>query len=138
MDKLTRVLKLRKQQEQDSAAELAYSQQARAQAEAQQNNLKALTAEYRQQHAGVVQDNVHRFRQFQRFYAQLNAAVCAQQEVVAKLAASEAQDARAFVKRHQDRRALEILLQQRDLTHKTERLKAERRSHRRLSPKPMV
>lgn len=138
MDKLERVLKLRKQQEQDSAAALAASQQARSKAEAQQADLEALTQEYRQQQLRGSQNSVHHLRQFQRFYAQLAAAVNAQQEVVAKLAAAEAQNAQALVRRHQDRRALEILLQQRDLAHKTKRLKAERRSHRRPTHKPMV
>ena len=137
MDKLTRVLKVRKQQEDDSAAALARSQQAHAQAQAQQGSLTALTAEYREQHASLTTGGIQRFRQFQLFYAQLTAAVNAQQDVIDKLAESEAQDARVFVSRHKDRRALELLLEQRDLAHKTRRLKAERRSQGRPQPKPL-
>jgi flagellar export protein FliJ len=138
LDKLHKVLRVRVQAEQDSASILAQSQQAKAQAEDQQQQLNELTAEYRRQHGEAVEGSVHRFRQFQLFYSQLSIAVAAQREIVAKLTVAEDQHTADFMSRHRDRRALEELLQQRDLAHKTERLKAERRAHIQARTKPMV
>ena len=138
MDKLDKVLKVRAQAEQDSASVLAQSQQAKAEAEEQQQQLDQLTAEYRRQYGEIVGGNVQRFRQFQRFYNQLSIAVAAQREIVAKLTVVEDQHTANYLSRHKDRRVLEELLQQRDLAHKTERIKAERRAHIQARSKPMV
>ncbi len=138
MDKLSKVLKVRAQQEQESAAQLASSQAARSQAEAQQRQLDELTAQYRQQHSEVVQGGAHRFSQFQRFYAQLTVAVNAQRDIVEKATQAEAYDEARFIERHKDRRALEELLQQRDLAHKTKRLRAQRRTLMQPPANPMV
>lgn len=138
MDKLSKVLKVRVQQEQESASQLARSQAARAQAENQQQQLDDLTEQYRRQHSEVVQGGAYRFSQFQRFYQQLTVAVNAQREIVEKTVQAEARDAANFVAQHKDRRVLEELLQQRDLAHKTKRLRAERRALLQRPANPLV
>ena len=138
MDKLTKVLKVRVQEEQDSATALAQSRQALLQAEQQKEQLDELTNEYRRQHAEIGSASVSRFKQFNRFYSQLNVAVTAQQDVLERLADEESRQSEAFISRHKDRRALEMLLEQRDLAHKTEQLRRERRSARGQQTKPLV
>jgi flagellar biosynthesis chaperone FliJ len=138
MDKLAKVLKVRAQREQESAVALAKSKLARAQAQAQQQQLDELTAHYRHQHGEVMQASVHRFSQFQRFYRQLAVAVAAQREIVERLVATESRDTADFITLHKDRRALEELLKQRELTHKTGLLRAARRLQGQPQRDPMV
>jgi len=138
MDKLRKILKLREQQEQDQAANLAKARVARSEAEQQQQQLTELTEDYRTQHAQIETTNVHQLKQFQLFYTQLNRATTAQNGVVDSLVGDEQRQHEIFVTRHQERRALARLLEQRDIDHKTKRLRVERRAAIRPQSNPMV
>ena len=138
VDKLHKVLKVREEQEKASAQALAARQRAREQAELQQDQLAELTAEYRRQHAEVRQTTAHHFLQFQRFYAQLNVAVTAQQDVVEKTVDAERHETERYLHHHKERRALEELLQKRDQAHKTAIHRRERRAQRPPQRGPLV
>lgn len=137
LDKLNKVLKVRKQHEKVSAQVLAERQQARQAAEKQQQDLADLAADYRKQHVQVTQTNANHFLQFQRFYEQLNAAVEAQEQVVARNVELENLQSDEYIARHRERRALEELLLKRDLAHKTEQIRRSRRAQNPTHKRPL-
>jgi flagellar protein FliJ len=138
MDKLQKVLQVRAKQEKASAQKLAARQRDREQAQQQQQQLDDLSAEYRTQHSQVQHTTAQHFVQFQRFYAQLNVAVRAQQEVVDKCVDAEHSEAQRYLDHHKERRALEELLQRRDQAHKKALNRRERRAQRPPQKGPVV
>ena len=138
MDKLEKVLKWRVQLEKTSAEKLALCREQREQAQAQQADLGRLELEYRQQHLEKTPVSSAACQQFLRFYHQLSQAVQAQQGVVQRLEAQESAQVEKYVACHQDRRALEKLLQQREAAHKTDVARKDRRQQRPGQTNPMV
>jgi len=138
MDKLEKVLKWRVQLEKSSAQALAVCREQRELAEAQQDELGRLELEYRQQYIEKKQSSSAACQQFLRFYHQLSQAVQAQQGVVQRLEAQESVQVQKYVVCHQDRRALEKLLQQREAAHKIDVARKDRRSQRPAQTNPMV
>ncbi len=129
MDKLHKVLKIRRQQEDESAAQLALSQAAVAEAEAKREQLNELMEEYRRRHLDTAEAHPARLAEFNRFYSQLKGAVEAQGQVVADLERIERQSTDAYLVRYRERLALQRLLEERELAHKSEALRRERRGH---------
>ncbi|MCR9261268.1 MAG: flagellar FliJ family protein [Pseudomonadaceae bacterium] len=138
MDKLEKVLKWRMQLEKTSAQALTVCREQREQAEAQQAELSRLELEYRQQHIERRQSNSATCQQFLRFYRQLSQAVQAQEGVVQRLEAQESVQVNKYVACHQDRRALEKLLQQREAAHKLDVARKDRRLQRPGQTNPLV
>ena len=138
MDKLEKVLKWRVQLEKSSAGKLALCREQREQAQAQQSELGRLELEYRQQHLEKTQTSSSAHQQFLRFYHQLSQAVQAQQGVVQRLEAQESAQVQKYVVCHQDRRALEKLLQQREAAHKIDAARKDRKRQRPGQTNPMV
>lgn len=138
MDKLEKVLKWRVQLEKRSAETLALCRDQREQAQAQQSDLDRLELEYRQQHLEQTPASSAACQQFLRFYHQLSQAVQAQQGVVQRLEAQESAQVQKYVVCHQDRRALEKLLQQRESAHKIDIARKDRRLQRPGQINPMV
>ncbi|MEE4283024.1 MAG: flagellar FliJ family protein [Pseudomonadales bacterium] len=138
MDKLEKVLKWRVQLEKSSAGKLAQCREQREQAQAQQSELGRLELEYRQQHLEKTQTSASAYQQFLRFYHQLSQAVQAQQGVVQRLEAQESAQVQKYVICHQDRRALEKLLEQREAAHKIDAARKDRKLQRPGQTNPMV
>ncbi len=129
MDKLRKVLKIRRQQEDESAAQLAVSQAAVAEAQTKRTQLSELMAEYRRRHLEAAESHPATLAAFNRFYSQLKGAVDAQGQVVADLERIERQNTDAYLVRYRERLALQRLLEERELAHKSEALRKARRGH---------
>ncbi len=129
MDKLHNVLKIKRQQEDESAAQLARSQADVAAAQAKQHELLDLMEEYRRRHLDAPGAHPARLAEFNRFYTQLKGAVEAQGQIVANLERVEAQNTDTYLVRYRERLVLQRLLEERELAHKTAVLRKERRAH---------
>ena len=138
MDKLHKVLRVRQQREQEQAQIMARSQAATQAAAEKRAELETLMEDYRRQHAELAGNHAEKFRQFERFFTELAKAVQAQQQVLTKLEQVEARDTEAFLTCYRERLALERMLEQRELAHKSERIKKARRSHIHRAPDAMV
>ncbi|XOV81521.1 MAG: flagellar export protein FliJ [bacterium] len=138
MDKLEKVLKWRVQLEKSSAEELAMCREQLEQAQQQQAELGRLELDYRNQHLAKKQASSASYQQFLLFYQHLSQAVQAQEGVVSRLQARESAQLQSYVVCHQDRRALETLLQQREVAHKTETARKDRKLQRPGQINPMV
>lgn len=135
-NKLTKVLRLRQLKENESAAALARTRQARAAAEEKSTELAQITGQYHEDHQSQQAFTPFMLRQFREFYGQLKKAARAQSMEVERSMQAEATVMRHYLGHYSERRALENLMEQRELTHKYEEKKAQRKSQRstRMTP----
>ncbi len=138
MDKLHKVLRLRQQRETEQAEAMARSQAATQAAAAKHAELTALMEDYRSKHSELAGGHAEKLRHFERFFAELARAVQAQQQVLTRLREVEARDTEVYLGCYRERRALERMLEQRELAHKTDRIRRERRNHIHRTPDAMV
>ncbi len=126
--KLEKILKLRQMKEQETAGALVRTRMAREQAQAKAEELQQITDEYRDAHEQQRVLNPFMLRQFREFYGQLNKAAKAQNNEIELALQAEAVVMNHFRGHYADRRALEELLKKRELAHKNDEKRAERKN----------
>ncbi len=128
--KLDKILQLRQLKENESAGALARTRRARQAAEDKARELHEITGQYRDSHQQQPAFDPYMLKQFREFYGQLARAAQAQAVEVERAVQAEKVVMNHYISHHADRKALENLLEQRDLAHKNE----EKRKARRAEP----
>jgi len=136
-NKLQKVLRLRQLKENESAAALARTRQARAAAEDKSSEIAEITGQYHHDHQAQQAFTPFMLRQCREFYGQLKKAAQAQNMEVERAMQAEATVMRHYLGHYSERRALENLMAQRELTHKYEEKKAQRKSQRAARTTPL-
>ncbi|MEM9620764.1 MAG: hypothetical protein AAF993_03890 [Pseudomonadota bacterium] len=128
--KLDKILQLRRLKENETAAALARTRDVRVSAEDKSAELAEITGQYRDKHTGQQTFSPFLLRQFREFYGQLNKAAHLQNMELERARQAENTVLAHFHGHYLERRALESLIAQRELTHKYEEKKAQRKSQR--------
>ncbi|NOX49175.1 MAG: hypothetical protein GXP16_01390 [Gammaproteobacteria bacterium] len=127
--KLDKILKLREMVKLRSAKKLAASQFSHDKAAEQAQELSSLSSRYCQEHAENPPVNVQELVLFRRFYQQLAYAGAAQDQVVSQRLAVLHQDKFRYLRNYSDAKALAQMLASRDVAHKLEMQRKQRRNH---------
>ena len=136
--KLERVLEVRKRAEDARARTLAQARGAHKAARAQLDELSGLAESYRAEHAATPPTSAAVLRQFRQFYGQLRQALDTHDATLDALHQDVLRNQAQFAETFKARKALEKVIERRELVHRKEAKRVERKAIDSLRANPLV